>query len=128
MRAGELKGFKNKLLWKDNDLVNEVCRLVETGQDNKRRRYMKKITDLIYNGVAQASPRLENLVYVLCGHDMVAMDPLTCSTPLRKDWICIIETEFKADDKIRPHPRQPTVDLSLKELRQFSKSPDMKSI
>jgi len=34
-----------------------------------------KIPGLFYNGIAQASARLENLVYLLCGHDMVVMDP-----------------------------------------------------
>jgi len=47
---------------------------------------------------------------------------------LRKDWLCIIETGFNADDSYRPHKREQTKDFSLKELPQFSKSPDMQSI
>jgi len=47
---------------------------------------------------------------------------------LRKDWLCIIETGFNPDDSFRPHKREQTKDLSLKELPQFLKSPDMKSI
>ena len=126
MRLRDLNRYNNKTLWKVNDLVNEVCRLVETENDKKHRRYARKIPDLFYNGVAQASPRLENLVYVLCGHDMPAIHPLTGLTSLRKDWLYIIETRVQAE--VHSLVMEQTKDLSLNELPQFSKSPDMKSI
>ena len=65
MRLRDLGRYKNKTLWKDNNLVNVVCRLVEKEHDYKHRRYKSKIPDLLYNSVAQASARLENLVYLL---------------------------------------------------------------
>ena len=128
MRLRDLMTYKNETLWKDNDLVNEVCRLVETEQDTNHCHAKMKIPDLFYKeGVKQASPRLENLVYVLCGHDMVVSEPWKRNCVEEpKNWLCIIETGFNADDSYRPHPMQTTGDLSLKlRRRQFSKSPDM---
>ena len=126
MRADELKRYKDTQLLKDIDIVSEVCREVSIEQDPDKCRAKMKIPDLFYKeGVKQASPRLENLVYVLFGHDMPAIEPLTDLTSLRNYWYCIIETGFNADDIYKPHPRQQTKDLSLKELPQFSKSLDM---
>jgi len=59
---------------KDLPFVSEVCRQVSIEQETHHHQCKRKITDLFYNGVAQASPHLENLVYLLCGHEMVVMD------------------------------------------------------
>jgi len=75
MRAEELKRFKDTPLLKDIDIVSKVCRQVSIEQDTNHCQAKMNIPGLFYNGIAQASPRLENIVYMLCGHDMVVMDP-----------------------------------------------------
>jgi len=128
MRLGDLKRYNNEKLWKDNDLVNEVCRSVETEQDTNHCQAKMKISGLLYNGVAQASPRLENIALVFMGQDLVVRQPWVrncVATP--KEWLYIIETELDTD-AYPPHGSTQTEDLSLRRYPEFLKSPDLKSI
>ena len=116
MRAEELKAYENEPLWRDNDVVIEVSRQVSI--EEKQSELKSKITELFYDGIPQASPRLENLAYVLRGVNMVFRSPwLRLRLPEREEeWLYIFETGLNADDLFRPHERKETEDLSLKQL------------
>ena len=128
MRLRDLNTYKNETLWKDNELVNEVCRLVETEQDTNHCHAKMKIPGLLYNGVAQASPRLENIALVFMGQDMVVSEPWKRDCVAKpKNWLYTIETELDTE-AYPPHRSTPTKDLSIGRYREFFKSPDLKSI
>ena len=120
VRLRHLKSFEREPLWRDNDLVTEVCEQVSL--EEQKHKYMSKITEVLGNVATHASDRLNNLAYVFRGVDMVVASPwLKDCSPQEKEWLYIIEATEQA--KFDSQERQDTKDLSLTSLTMFHKSP-----
>ena len=73
MRLANLKSFEREPLWRDNDLVTEVCE--QASIEEQKHKYMSNITEVLGNVATHAPDRLNNLAYVFRGVDMVITSP-----------------------------------------------------